>query len=351
MSDENLSLRSRLTFGALGTAVLVGGTVFALVGTTPDHSGAVYYHATFGRAGQGLDHRSDVKVRGITVGGVDAVTLEPSGRVRVRIRVDDADVRVTRDAVASIEPLSVFGPKDLAIDMGPGTPAGPFLPDGGTIRRTKDPQELSDVAWPAYRLTGALDPQDMATVLHTFARGLHGQGPALRRSVDNGARLLDLAYRNRATIERLIEDVAALSGVLGGRGDTLTGLARDFTAVAPAINGRPDKVADLLAQAGRLSDEVSGTLRANGGDLAEFIDGASRAVDVLYQERGEIPTLLDGLNRFFGLLSDIIRVPGPKNSLLAQAVAYLPVNLCDIFVDACRADPSGSFLNLTGGRR
>src|SRR5690606_13473461 len=105
----------------------------------------------------------------------------PDGRVRVRFRIDDRDVRITRDAVASIEPVSVFGPKDLAVDLGATAEKGPFLEEGGTVARTEDPEEPADAAWPAYRLTGALDPQDLSALLHTFSEGLRGQGPALRR--------------------------------------------------------------------------------------------------------------------------------------------------------------------------
>ncbi|WP_119728949.1 MlaD family protein [Thermomonospora amylolytica] len=351
MSDDNLSLRSRLLYGAIGTAVLVGGAAYALAGTQPDHDGARYYHAVFGRAGQGLDDRSDVKIRGITVGGVDSVALRPDGRVRVRVRIDDREVRITRDALASIEPVSVFGPKDVAIDLGPAAGRGPFLDEGGTITRTEDPEELADVAWPAYRLTGALDPQDISTLLHTFSEGLHGQGPALRRSIDNGTKLLEVVHNRRAELQRLIDDVAALSGTLGGRGAVITGLAGDFTAVSGVISDRPDKIEQLLEQAGRLSDQLSGTLARHGDDIAGLIDGGSRAVEVLYQEQHEIPTLIDGLNGFFGLLSDIIRVPGPENSLLAQAVTFLPADICKVFVDACTAGGDRTYLRLPGAPR
>lgn len=352
MNDENLSLRSRLLYGAIGTAVLVAGAGYALAGTQPDHSGATYYHATFGKAGQGLDKRSDVKIRGITVGGVEQVTLRPDGRVAVRIRIDE-NIKITRSAQAAIEPVSVFGPKDLTIDLGPEEGKGPYLPDGGTITRTKDPEELADVAWPAYRLTQALDPQDIATLLHTFSEGLNGQGPALRRTIDNGTKLLEVAYRRRAQIQRLIDDIAALSGTLGGRGAAITALAGDFNAVSPALSDRPDKVAQLLNEAGRLSDQVSSTLQRHGKDIGEIIDGGGRAVEVLYRERAEIPTLISGLTGFFTLLSDIIRVPGPEGSLLAQVVDYLPLDVCKIIVDVCRADPAsaGTYLRLTGGVR
>lgn len=351
MSDDNLSLRSRLLYGAIGVAVLACGAAYALAGTQPDHAGARYYHAVFGRAGQGLDDRSDVKIRGITVGGVESVALRPDGRVRVRFRIDDRDVRITRDAVASIEPVSVFGPKDLAVDLGATAGRGPFLEEGGTITRTEDPEEPADAAWPAYRLTGALDPQDISTLLHTFSEGLHGQGPALRRSIENGTKLLEVVHDRRAELRRLVGDVAALSETLGGRGKTVTGLADDLTAVSGVLADRPDKIEQLLEQAGRLSEQLSGTLTRHGDDIAELIDGGSRAVAVLHGEQRAIPTLIDGLNGFFSLLSDIIRVPGPENSLLAQVVAFLPTDVCKIFVDACDTGDDRTYLRLPGGPR
>ncbi|TNY38374.1 MlaD family protein [Thermomonospora catenispora] len=351
MSEDHLSLRSRLLYGAIGVAVLAGGAAYALAGVHPDRDGARYYHAVFGRAGQGLDDRSEVKIRGITVGGVESVALRPDGRVRVRFRIDDRDVRITRDAVASIEPVSVFGPKDLAVDLGATAEKGPFLEEGGTVARTEDPEEPADAAWPAYRLTGALDPQDLSALLHTFSEGLRGQGPALRRSIDNGARLLEVMHDRRAELRRLVDDVAALSQTFGGRGGTVTGLAEDFTAVSGVIGDRPDKVERLLKQAERLSEQLSGTLARHGDDIAELIDVGSRAVEVLHREQNEIPTLIDGLNGFFSLLSDIIRVPGPENSLLAQVVAYLPTDVCKIFVDACESDDDRTYLRLPGGPR
>lgn len=352
MTDENLSRRSRLAFGIVGTGVLVGGAVLAAVGSQADHSGATYYNASFGRAGQGLDKRSDVKVRGVTVGGIDAVHLGKDGRVSIRIRVDKG-VKVANTASAAIEPVSVFGPKDLTLDMGVGEGKGPYLDNGATITRTKDPQELADTAWPTYRLASAIDPQEIATVLHTFSQGLYGQGPALRRTVDNGAKLIDLAYGNRAQIQQLIADIGSLSDTFGGRGDTIVATLRDFNAVSPAINGRPDKVSQLLDQAGGAAGRVGDTLRRHGDDIGDFVDGGGRAVNVLYGERANIPRLVDGLNGFFGLLGNIIRVPGPEKSLLAQVVASLPLDICKILVDVCRASPTEakSFLKLPGGGR
>jgi phospholipid/cholesterol/gamma-HCH transport system substrate-binding protein len=48
-----------------------------------------------------------------------------------------------------------------------------------------------------------------------------------------------------------------------------------------------------------------------------------------------VPVLLDSLNGFFGLLSQIIRIPGPEGTTIAQARDDLPLDICQIFIDVC----------------
>ncbi|MFG2003748.1 MlaD family protein [Spirillospora sp. NPDC048911] len=335
MSEEALSSTSRLAFGLVGAGVIAAAATFVIVGSQAGTGGSTYYTATFGRAGQGLDPgKSDVKVRGITVGTVQSVQLDKTGKVAVRLRVDKG-VKIADTASARIEPVSVFGPKDVALDLGAHEIGGPYLRDGGTVAKTTDPQELSDTAWPAYRLTKAINPDEVAAIVHTFGAGLSGQGPALRRTIDNGGKVIDAAHANRTVIQSLINDVGLLGGTLGGKGGTWTAFTRDFNQLSPALNGRPDKVAQLLDEAGELADRVGTFADQHGGNFSTFIDGASDAARVMARERRNLPVLLDSLNGFFGLLGQIIRVPGPEGSLLAQARTSLPLDLCGIFVDIC----------------
>ncbi|QXJ21660.1 MCE family protein [Actinomadura graeca] len=341
MSDETISARARLLFGLAGTGVIAAAAALVAVGAAPSHPGSTHYDATFGRAGQGLDPgRSDVKIRGIAVGAVDALRLGRDGRVTVRFRLDRG-VRIPGTTVATIEPVSVFGPKDLALDLGEDEATGPFLRDGGHVARTRDPREPSDAAWPAYRLTRAIDPDDVATVLRVFAAGLSGQGPALRRTVDNGAVVVDATWRDRQAIRALLDDINGLSGTLADRGGTLTRLTADFNRLSAVITARPDQVGRLLDRSAELGERVGGTLRREGADLGRIIDGAGDAAAVLNGRRRDIPVLLDGLNGFFALLARIIRVSGPEGTLIAQVVSTLPLGLCEIFVDVCPSPPGG----------
>ncbi|WP_019629517.1 MCE family protein [Actinomadura atramentaria] len=335
MSDETLSTRTRTGFALLGAGVLAAAAAGVALGASPSYAGSTYLTATFARAGQGLDPgKSDVKIRGIAVGTVAGVSLGRDGRVTVRMRLDKG-VRVARTATAGIEPVSVFGPKDLTLDLGSGETTGPYLPDGGRIGRTTDPEEISDTAWPTYRLTAALDPDEVATIVHTFSAGLSGEGPALRRTVGNLATVVDATHQDRNVLRGLIDDVTGLSGTLATRGGTLTGAVADANKVAPVVYTRPDKVSALLDEAGKTAGTVSGTLDRQGGHLGHVVDSAAGVAATVNAQRGNIPTMIDGLNGFFNLLADIIRTKGPQGTELAQARDTLSLDLCRTLVDIC----------------
>ncbi|TDB80442.1 MCE family protein [Actinomadura sp. KC216] len=356
MSEETLSNRSRTVFGLVGAGVIAAATAFVAVGSTPSHEGSTYYNATFGRAGQGLDPgKSDVKIRGIAVGAVDKITLVDNGRVNVRFRVDKG-IKVADTTVAAVEPVSVFGPKDLALELGAHELTGPYLEDGGKVAKTRDPEELSDTAWPTYRLTRAINPDELATILHTFGSGLSGQGPALNRTIDNGAKVVDATYRSRAAINALLADLNGLSGTLATRGDTLSGFAGDFNRLSRTVNERPDKITQLLDQSGRLGDTLGTNLQRHGRNLGTIIDSGGQIVAVLNGQRRNIPVLLDSLNGFFNLLAQVIRIPGPEGTLIAQMRDDLPLDICQILIDICPVTPPTTAFTAplsrtsTGGR-
>ncbi|MQY06660.1 MCE family protein [Actinomadura macrotermitis] len=352
MSDETLSPRSRTLFGLAGAGVIAAAAAVVAISSTPSHAGSTYLEAAFSRAGQGLDPgKSDVKIRGITVGTVEKIDLRRDGRVDVKLRLDKG-VKVAKTATATVEPVSVFGPKDISLDLGAGELSGPYLADGGRIAQTKDPQELSDTAWPTYRLTKAINPDELAGILHTFSAGLNGQGPALRRTLDNGAKVIDATHADRAYLAQILDQAHGLSGTLADRGGTLNGTIRDFNSLAPVVYSRPDKVQQLLAQGSRLADGVGGTLAAHGTNLGRVIDGTGKALTVVAARDEKLPVMIDGLNGFFNLLAGIIRTPGPQGTMLAQALDVFPLDLCQIFVDNCTPKPKSTAFDLsTGGAK
>ncbi|MFC4911564.1 MlaD family protein [Actinomadura gamaensis] len=339
MSEETLSGRTRTLFGVAGAGALAAAVAALVLGATPSNGGSTYYTAEFHRAGQGLDPgKSDVKIRGITVGTVQKVKLGKDGRVTVRVRVDKG-VKLAQTTTARIEPVSVFGPKDLILDLGAKETTGPYLKNNSDLGEGKDPVELSETAWPTYNLTKAINPDELATILHTFSAGLDGQGPALRRALSNGAKVIDATHQDQAQLESIMDNVAGLAPTLASRGGTVNQIVGDVNRISPVIYDKPDKIDQILDGASRLTDRVGNSLRDHGGNIGNFVDGAGDAARVVHGQQRNLPVLLDDLNGFFTLLVKVIKVPGPHGTMIANVVGPLPLDLCKLFVDVCPSPP------------
>lgn len=333
-SDLSLSKAARTRFALLGCGIAAAAAAAAVVAALPSDPPSRYFTATFDRAGQGLDDRSRVKVRGMTVGAVVSVDLDGRGRARVRLRVDE-DIRVPATVAAGIEAVSVFGPKDVTLDLGSGEGVGPFLESDATITRTTGPAELADTGRPIAELAEAIDPDDVSTVVHTLAEALRGNGQKLRRTTDNAQKVLDVLHRDRRSTSRALEDAADLADVFGSRTETIDELLKDATTLNRTLTEDPEDFERTLENASVLADALSGTLKDNGDDLALLIDKGALFNDSLHSRQKELVGLINGLDGFFGGLASIMQIPGPEGTLLGNTNLYVSLNLCDELPDLC----------------
>lgn len=67
----------------------------------------------------GLDEKSPVRVAGVRVGQVDSITLQPDGRARVTLEVNE-DIQLRQGATAQISSLGLLGEK--YVELFPGDP-------------------------------------------------------------------------------------------------------------------------------------------------------------------------------------------------------------------------------------
>src|SRR4029079_2192575 len=87
--------------------------------------------ASFANAGQGLQHGSDVKLRGVNVGKVQSVKLE-DGRALVTMEINHS-TKVPTSATATVRPQTLFGEKFVDIETGSGEGAGPYYSTNGDL--------------------------------------------------------------------------------------------------------------------------------------------------------------------------------------------------------------------------
>src|ERR1051325_2038784 len=116
----------RILPGLLTLVVMASVTIIAVEWANGHFANTYRLSATFDAAGQGLIQKSDVKVRGFTVGEVAGVHLR-QGRAVVTMRIRGGE-RVPASSSATIRPKTLFGEKFIDVDVGNEQP--PFLRNG-----------------------------------------------------------------------------------------------------------------------------------------------------------------------------------------------------------------------------
>ena len=317
----------------LASAVLVAGLCsFLLAYGRGDLDPAFELTAVFPSSSQGVftDGGTDVKMRGVGVGTVTAVELLADGRARLTMSIDDG-VEVPATATASLEPLSVFGPKFVELDPGPAETSGPFLGDGDEITSATTGTELTDVLDGAGGLLAAVDPLDLITIFDATSTAMSGMGDAMGEGLDDGAVLLDIAHRRRDLLGSFLPDLRTVSTTIAGRSGRFLDRVQEYRAVAELVAGSGQNLDQLL--------DAMATLAARGAslldDAAEDFDLTVRSVAAVvhgvYGERALVPVALDAVGGFFDMLGAGMRLPGPDGTKLTALKGFVTVDLCLVF--------------------
>jgi phospholipid/cholesterol/gamma-HCH transport system substrate-binding protein len=342
MINDEIPLRRRVLI-SLATLAVTGVAVYGLV-AKPFQDGGTVLTAEFGRAGQGLGSGAPVKIRGVTVGSVQDTGLAASGRARLTLKIEPG-TRVPDSVTAAIEPASAFGPKFVNLLPGAHEKGGPFLASGASIARTADPRDLSDLLADADAGLGAIDPAEVATIVHTVAEGLNGQGHRLRATIDQTGVLLNVAHKRRAEARRFLADGADLSTALAGSGDELIAITGDTNSlIAGTAAGGTGRLGAFADQISNISALVSHGLGKRGGQLGEAFRSGERAAAVIYAQLGLVGDAVRTGNRILPLYGELTSLPGPGGKNYLRSQGLLPSNPCELLVGLC--GPS-----ITGGGR
>lgn len=307
--------------GVFGTLWLQGLT---LSGNT------VFVEALFTDVGQLMDGNS-VKYRGVTIGRVSGITVEPDGQaVRVRMRIDDQGFPARAAAVSS--PESMFGDWQIEIvdqdnpsyrnysfyDDGSGAMPGYALPDISELTATAQViavnlQDISDrvrIAFTqetAQNLAEAID--NLQVVSEQIAILVEGQATRFTEMTDE-----------MTSAARRIGDAAGTAESMFARVDTLLGdeqadslltdlrsvaanlrtASNQLTVTAQGLQGTLQRADTMFATVNRITAQIE----AGEGGIGRLVGDSSlvvRAEDALAQLSFLLEDLRENPKRYFRL--------------------------------------------------
>ena len=287
-------------------------TVFGVYLGTGKLSPKYHLHAKFSAAGQGLENGSDVKVHGINVGQVTTVHLV-DGKAQVNMFLH-AGQKVPVNASATIRPKTLFGEKFVDIDPGPNEANGPFLKNNGFIKHTTGGFELEQVLTDLYPILRAVRPEDITTLLDTLARSGEGLGPEINRQIVAFQQVSDVSVAHDADTRQFLDDLAKLSDSLANSAPNLVAGSKDLNVALPDLNAQAGNVTTVLDQLTRLSSDAADVLEANRGFLNKSATEGGKTLQLLYDQRNQLPAVVNGLRQFFQVLSEAAgTLPDPSS--------------------------------------
>jgi phospholipid/cholesterol/gamma-HCH transport system substrate-binding protein len=222
---------------------------------------------------------ADVRRDGIKIGRVRAV--EPHGAdAALTLEIDDPKQEpIYRDAAIKVRTKTLVG--ESYIDLDPGTQRAGAMPNGGGL-----PLAASDEVVPIERIFSMLDGRtrgDVRRMLRGLGGGLAGRGDdlnrlfgAMRPTVADGGRLMDVLAPQRAQLAALVQNTGQVMSAFGERDADLRRLIVAAKQAAQAAASRDQRLSESL-------DELPGTLsqaRESVGRLAAF---SGRATPVVRQ--------------------------------------------------------------------
>jgi virulence factor Mce-like protein len=208
--------------------------------------------------------RSVVRIAGIDVGQVDKVErYRHTNMALVTMRIDDRGRPVHRDATLKIRPR-LFLEGNFYVDLKPGTPGSPELPDGGMIpvTQTARPVQLDQVL-------GALSAPVRSSLRGTL-KGLGnaldtrgpGGGPTGAEALNGTLRTSVQSLRDSAVVGQALagpeqHDLAAAiagfakaAGAVAQNDNAATALVRDFNSTMSALASRAPALRRTVALLG-----------------------------------------------------------------------------------------------------
>jgi virulence factor Mce-like protein len=293
--------RTRVSPFAAGIAaivVIVAATYIAFGGRLPwQHD---YEIRAVVRSANELQNRSPVRIAGVNVGQVKRVERGPGSTAIVTMAIDRDALPLHADATLKIRPR-LFLEGNFFVELSPGTPAAPNLPEGGTIplAQTATPVQLDQILTALKSGTRG----DLKLLLHGLGEGFR-DGPSLHRLIP----LMAPAFLRTAITAQALQ---------GERPGDLSGFVSSAEKVTRALASRRRQLPQLV---GAL-DRTLTTLAVKRAALGETVTGLDRLTT-------HAPAAFAALNGLFPTARAFVREARP-GIRAAPATLRLGIPLLD----------------------
>lgn len=207
-------------------------------------------------AGGGLYKNANVTYRGVAVGRVESVGLNPNG-VTAHMRLNSGTA-IPSNVTATVRSVSAIGERYIDL-VPPENPSSTKLRNGFRIQRqnTRIGQDVADLLRQAETLLGSLGDTRLRELLHEAFIATNGAGPELARLIESARLLVDEANANYPQVSQLIDQAGPFLQAQIRAGGDIKSLADGLARFTWQLRAADPRLRDTLADAPDAIDEAN----------------------------------------------------------------------------------------------
>lgn len=248
---------------------------------------------TSGRAGLVMETDAKVKMRGVQVGRVGAITAA-NRSVRLKLEIDPEQIKnIPANIQARIAATTVFGAKYVEL-VYPSDPSTKPLIRGATLKSENVTTEVNTVFENLVSVINQIDPAELNAVLSALAEGVRGQGERIGEATTDANQVLVAINPRSQTIG---DDWRALKGFSdtyhAAAHDILNALSAASTTSATITNHAHDLDAVLLNVVGFARSGID-LIGPNEKNLVHAVNALEPTTNSLMKYNPELTCTLVG---------------------------------------------------------
>lgn len=207
-------------------------------------------------AGGGLYKNANVTYRGVAVGRVESVGLNPND-VTAHMRLNSGTA-IPSNVTATVRSVSAIGEQYIDL-VPPENPSSTKLRNGFRIQRqnTRIGQDVADLLRQAETLLGSLGDTRLRELLHEAFIATNGAGPELARLIESARLLVDEANANYPQVSQLIDQAGPFLQAQIRAGGDIKSLADGLARFTWQLRAADPRLRDTLADAPDAIDEAN----------------------------------------------------------------------------------------------
>ena len=234
----------------------------------------------------GLVKGDEVRLAGVRIGKVGGLEVE-RGTAVVSMKIDDRH-RVPRGSTFELRWKNLLGQRFIQIVPPSGAaPDGPAVAKDARIptRQTAEAADLSTLLNNTEPILARLDTASLNRLMSTYAAAMQGREETLNRSIDDAAALVATLAQRSDVIGQTVTDFATLLDGIAAHDDQVRQLLDSLGSTSQVLSAKADAIGAAAGKAGQFTSTLSRILAANGTDIDRSLDLTKRLTEAAVRNK------------------------------------------------------------------